>query len=794
MNSHHLSIDDLRKRVEELKSELKAAETLLAELTNSPIIASKTQFSVDEKLQIFSNLFVARRDVYAKRFESKNGNSGYAPVCVNRFKSHICDFRMTKCSACPHRVLDELTENILFKHLSGNISIGVYPLFPGDLCQFLAVDFDKLTFEADVKAFVATCEQYKVPVYIERSRSGNGAHVWFFFEEKISATDARHMGSFLLNKTIDNYPNLLDSYDRLIPNQDQIPIGGFGNLIALPLQKGPRLQGNSVFVNKDFVAYQNQWQFLADIRRISTAKVMTFVPKEHIDEIEAETERWALTQESIPPWEKKDVIKSLQLKEGCKEPLVVTFANKIYFEKTQLSPALQTALMRLASFQNPDFFMRQKQRLNTFGIPKLIYTFDNLDRYLALPRGLFDKVSELLNEHQIAWRLDDKRLSLPTIDVTFKGKLRANQEVALQKLLKNNDGVLSATTAFGKTVVGIAMLAKRNVPTLILVHRTQLAQQWKERLKTFLELEDRQIGLIGAGKFKPTHKIDIAVIQSLSRKERLHDILSHYEMIIVDECHHVAAVSFEMILKESHCRYVLGLSATVTRKDGRHPIVYMQCGPCRHRVNQRQEIRNQPFKHYVLPRPTGCQLSRDLAHFEKVTMAEIYNDLANNKERNEHIVKDIKKALSENRNPVLITARKAHLDSLSDMMQDVPNVFVMQGGMGKKQQKALLEKFFDKHLTESRVLLTTGAFLGEGFDDPRLDTLFLALPVSHGAALIQYAGRLHRIHDQKREVRIYDYRDELIGMTERMFQRRMKKLLSIGYEIEDRCGSINYLW
>lgn len=185
MNSHHLSIDDLRKRVEELKSELKAAETLLAELTNSPIIASKTQFSVDEKLQIFSNLFVARRDVYAKRFESKNGNSGYAPVCVNRFKSHICDFRMTKCSACPHRVLDELTENILFKHLSGNITIGVYPLLPDDLCQFLAVDFDKLTFKADVKAFVATCEQYKVPAYIERSRSGNGAHVWFFFEEKI---------------------------------------------------------------------------------------------------------------------------------------------------------------------------------------------------------------------------------------------------------------------------------------------------------------------------------------------------------------------------------------------------------------------------------------------------------------------------------------------------------------------------------------------------------------------------------------------------------------------------------
>ena len=780
------SITALRRRIQWYKAELQKAEAELYHLLNPPEqnkIKQTSQFSSKEKLAIFAKLFAGRDDVYARRFESKTGKSGYSPVCANRFRSGICDLRNTRCQKCPHRVLEPYTEKAIYQHLTGRQTIGIYPLLPGDLCYFLVVDFDKLSFQKDVQAFMKTCQSHHYPAYIERSRSGFGAHVWFFFEDKVPASAARRMANFLINKTADTYPDLLDSFDRLIPNQDQMPMGGFGNLVALPLQKGPRQQGNSVFVNHEFEPYEDQWAFLSKIERIPLSRLEPFRQKEvGVNDCTQDLDHWQLTEEVVEASTLGND-KQQDLKTGCYQPLKVLIRDQIYFEKIHLSPALQTALMRMASFSNPDFFLRQKRRLNTFGIPKIIYVFEDLERLIAIPKGLLEKVCHLLTTNDIAYELIDQRVTAPHLKLSFKGTLRVPQQVAYEKLIKHEYGVLSASTAFGKTVVGIAVMVKRAVPTLILVHRTELLQQWKERLKTFLDIKERDIGVIGSGKFKQTHKLDIALIQTLSRREKLKELLSHYEMVIVDECHHVAAVSFEKVLKASCCRYILGLSATVVRRDGMHPIIYMQCGSCQHRVNQRQDLQRHPFKHRLIVRSTANVLAKIALEKESLKIAELYNVLSSHVERNRLIVRDIEQALQDGRHPVVITNRKSHIDELVSLLDTQFKAVVLQGGMKKKLLNKTLDDFFNSKDSPPQVLLTTGAFLGEGFDDPRLDTLFLALPVSAGTSLIQYIGRLHRLYDQKREVRVYDYRDETIPMAERMFQRRFKRLLAIGYEV-----------
>jgi superfamily II DNA or RNA helicase len=655
-------------------------------------------------------------------------------------------------------------------------------------CWFLAVDFDKASWQKDAHAFLETCLLLNVPAALERSRSGSGGHVWMFFSEPIPAALARQMGAILLTQTLEHRPEIgLDSYDRLFPSQDTLPKGGFGNLIALPLQKKPRESGNSVFVNEQFDPYPDQWAFLASPRRMSQSDIEAMVKHaEKQDELlgirlpvvdEDSDHPWA-----APPSRKR---KDAPVIGPLPEQLNLVLGNQIYIPKADLTPSLRNRLIRLAAFQNPEFYQAQRMRLSTFGKPRIISCCEDFPKHLGLPRGCMDELLDLLQSLQVKVTLTDERCAGEPLEVQFQGMLRDEQQQAADALQQHEMGVLAASTAFGKTVVAAYLIAKRQVNTLVIVHRRQLLDQWVHALSQFLGLSPKEIGQIGGGKHKPNGKLDVAMIQSLGQQGAVDDIVGNYGHLVVDECHHISAVSFEQMVRQSKAKYLTGLSATVTRKDGHQPIIFMQCGPVRYKVDDRTQAAKRPFEHKVVVRPTNFRLPIYLQNAVAQSIQEVYTLLASNEARNRLIIDDVVAAVQANRFPVLLTERRGHLEALAELLSKRDaHVFVMKGGMGKKQRQQLAEQIANVPSYQPRIILATGRYLGEGFDDERLDTLFLALPISWRGTLTQYAGRLHRLNAAKKEVIIYDYVDFDIPVLAKMYAKRRAGYKAIGYEVE----------
>jgi superfamily II DNA or RNA helicase/very-short-patch-repair endonuclease len=677
-------------------------------------------------------------------------------------------------------------------HLSGHdpegqsFVAGVYPLLQDETCFFLAVDFDKAGWREDAAAFLEACRHLNLPAAVERSRSGRGAHVWFFFEEAIPATLARRLGSHVLTETMERRPDIgLDSYDRLFPNQDTMPQGGFGNLIALPLQRAARKQDNTVFLDDAFVPWPDQWAFLASIRKIGRPQV---------EEIVADAERQGrILGVRLPPSDEGGTEPWTAPPSRRREPPIVgdlpatlelVLGNQIYIAKEGLNPGLRNRLLRLAAFQNPEFYRSQAMRLSTYNKPRVIGCAEDLPHYIGLPRGCLDDVRKVLTELGVGIGICDERHDGSSLEVTFQGELRPEQKTAADAILRHETGVLAATTAFGKTVVAAWLIARRGVNALVLVHRRQLLDQWIERLSTFLDLPAKSIGRIGGGRSRPTGRIDVGIIQSLVRKGVVSDIVADYGHVIIDECHHLSAHSFEQVARQAKARFVLGLSATVTRKDGHHPIIFMQCGPVRHQVNARAQAASRPFEHFVLVQPTPFQPNRNPDLDKRVEFQTLYQELTEDQARTRRICEDVMDAVRNGRSPLILTERNDHLDRFEqELATRVDHVVVLRAGLGKKQWHAINERLAAIPRQEGRVILATGKYIGEGFDDPRLDTLFLTLPISWRGTVAQYAGRLHRIYDGKREVRIYDYADLNVPMLARMFDRRCRGYEAIGYTI-----------
>ena len=755
-----------------------------------------------EKVDLFMSLFTGREDVFAKRWENdKKGSAGYVPVCHSEWLP-LCPKSgggKMKCSECPNQNFARYDTDAVEKHLKGQMTIGAYPMLPDESCRFLAFDFDGKDYsqkdlQRDVSAIRETCVEKDISMAVERSRSGKGIHFWIFFSENIPTSIARKFGSSLITYSMYSHHELpFKTYDRMIPAQDTLPKGGFGNLIALPLQKSPRDQGNSMFLDENFNVYSDQWNYLYNVKKYTLEEIETF-----IKELSPSGELGALRRDSEDekPWEGKKSEPKL-MKFDFPDIVKIVRANLLYIEKSGFSSPALNALKRLAAFRNPEFYKAQAMRLSTFDKPRIISCSDETEQYLCLPRGLEDEICEFLEDNGVQIQLNDETHKGQKIDVMFNGNLRGEQQQAADMLLSYNNGILSATTAFGKTVIGAYLIASCKVNTLILVHRTNLLSQWIERLNEFLIINEKPvieltpkgrerkknvIGQIGGGRNNPSGIIDVAVMQSLVSGDEVKELVKNYGMVIVDECHHVSAFSFEQILKNVAAKYVYGLTATPVRQDGHHPIIYMHCGKIRYRVDAKKQAEARPFEHFLIPRFTRFQKP---AHRDdnKWTITDIYNDIQKSEIRNNLIIQDVISAVGQGRNPIILTERTEHVKYLAGILSThIKNVIALTGGSTQKKSREILQNVANIPADEPFALVATGKYIGEGFDMPRLDTLFLAMPISWKGTVQQYAGRLHRLFDGKEEVQIYDYVDIHVAMLENMYQKRLRGYASIGYK------------
>ena len=621
-----------------------------------------------EKIALFRSLFRGREDVFPKRWEnSRTGKTGYALACGNEWKPRLCGKPRVKCGACPNQAFLPVTDEVITGHLRGRHTIGVYPMLADGTCWFLAADFDKETWRQDVNTFLDVCRSRQVPAAIERSRSGNGGHVWIFFAEPVPAALARRLGALLLTQAMECNPDIgFRSYDRFFPSQDTLPEGGFGNLIALPLQGRPREDGNSLFLDGDFEPLADQWAFLSSLGRLSLAEA-TAIADEASRQGRVMGLRLPVDDDDEEPWSAPPSRRRPppKITGSLPERIDVVLGDQIYIPRAGLPPGLVNRLIRLAAFQNPAFYSAQAMRRSTFGIPRVIACAELLSHHLALPRGCREAMGSLFDDLGIGIDLRDERDPGSPIETAFLGELTLEQKSAAGALLAHETGVLAAATGFGKTVVAASVIAARKANTLVLVHRRHLMDQWTARLETFLDLPASSIGRIGGGKREPGGIVDVGVIQGLVRKNEVDDIVAGYGHFVVDECHHLSAVSFEAVARRAKAKFVLGVSATVTRQDGHHPIVFMQCGPIRFRASAKAQARQRPFRHRAVLRYTGYRLPANMDG-EHLLIQKIYARLAVDEGRNTLIFGDALAALEAGRSPILLTERKAHAERLAN--------------------------------------------------------------------------------------------------------------------------------
>lgn len=759
-------------------------------------------------------MFKGRKDVYSLRSgkpSKKSGKYGYYPPCDNKWNNSLCaktvDYK-AKCSECPNQKYTPLTGDVIYAHLMGvkedcSDVVGLYPVWPDGTCNYLVFDFDNhddssdsLKWQEEANALRAICADNDVPCLVERSRSGKGAHVWIFFEKAISIKKARLFGATLLDKGVESVNQMsFDTYDRMIPAQDKLTAGGLGNLVALPLQGRAVKNGNSVFVDENWQSYYDQWSVLKKTSKLSEAlideKLSSWGNKYSISN--SDTDNNASRQISIDetPWESRTAFENSDAEGSVR----IVLADKVYVDKTGIKPRLQNKIRRLAAYNNPEYFKNQAMGISTLGKPRIVYSGEDTEQFISIPRGCLNKLCENLDAASIIYSVDDKRNNGKEIKVSFKGDLYPEQYDAVQSLSGHDIGVLAAATGFGKTVVGSYLISERKVNTLILVHTSEIMQNWITDLERFLYIDEEYpqyttktgrvktrkslIGRLTGSHNSMTGIIDVAMVSSLGSKDTIKPFVKEYGMVIMDECHHGAAESIEAVLSEVNAKYVYGLTATVKREDGKDKTVLMQFGPVRFKFTAKDKIRLQGMEHVLEPRFTPIVSAK-----EKLTSNEAYELVVKSELRNSMIASDIEACVKQGHTPLVLSKRKAQLDVLFEKVKDkADHVLVLTGGKTQSERKELREQLSSVPENESLILLATGQYIGEGFNCSRLDTLFLAMPIAWDGNVEQYTGRLNRSYDGKSKVTVIDYVDHHIEMFANMYSKRLRTYKRIGYEL-----------
>lgn len=774
-------------------------------------IIPKKEITAEDANQFFS-MFWGRTDLYSQRTIKKStGAVNYYPQCY-RFWKKGCPMyhgKSINCGMCDNPAFKELKKEQIISHLLGRKVdatdvIGVYPLLPDDTCRFIVFDFDNHEKGAEKQDYANTddawkdevdslreiCEMNGIDALIERSRSGRGAHLWILFQNKIDAVLARKFGNALLRKGAESV-NLKSFrfYDRMLPMQDHMPKGGFGNLIALPLQGQALKDGNSAFVDINWNAYPDQWEVLSNTQKLSEKFIKNKLKEwnqQNPFEIQDKTDE--------KPWEKTKCFHS----EDIDGVMHITLADAVYIDTLNLKPRLQNQIRELAAFPNPIFYKNQAMGLSNFENNRYIYLGKDKNGYIRIPRGLQEQLVEKSSEAGIELRIEDRRCNGQHINVAFNGQLRDAQVSAVKALEERATGILNAATAFGKTVVCCNMIARKQVNTLILLQSSSLLEQWVNAIERFLSIDEELpeyqtpsgrirrrksvIGRLQGAHDSTTGIIDIAMVGSVCKKGEYHKRLKNYGMVILDECHHAASNTIVGVLEEVCAKYVYGVTATPFRGDGREKINYMLLGAISYKFTSKDRAKEQGIEHLVYPRFTRAVAPR--FSNEKMHPNEAYSIIRENEDRDNLIINDVKKCIDGGRTPVILSKYVDHSIRLYERLDGYANrTFLLSGSNSKKEHRETLQQMKELQPDESMILIATGKLLGEGFDFPRLDTLIMAMPVAWKGVVEQYAGRLNRDYDGKKKVLIYDYVDSHIPMFDRMYYKRLKAYKQIGYDI-----------
>jgi len=711
--------------------------------------------STSEKIQIFRDLFKGREDVFAVRWEKRDGSaSGYTPVCLNEWKQGLCNkLQRKKCKDCGNKAYAQFSDYYAEQHLRGNKCYGIYPLLEGNASYFIVADFDGESWQKDAVSFIKKCQKYYLPAYLERSRSGKGGHVWLFFEDKYPAYKSRSIAIKILNesKIIDQFEKE-DAFDRLFPNQDIHSGGGFGNLIALPLQGISRNIGNTIFLNwkGNFEPFTDQWKHLSGVKKISS---------EELDKI-------------FETLTKKDE----KTNKTSKSKLELNLGEQIFIDKNTLPGVVVNFLRDSLNFANLEFTIKKKMGVSVYGLEKYFKLIDNQDNKIAIPRGFLKELVEFLNQESIKFEITDARKKLKSVKFEASHKLFDYQKETVDDILDSENGLLVAPPGSGKTIIGLDIVAKLKQPTLILVHKKQIFNQWLDRIEGFLNIPKREIGQYVSNKKKFGNKITVAMVQTLNRLENIEELKDKFGLVIVDECHHMPARMFRNVITRLNPFYLYGFTATPERKNNDERLIFIYLGEILHTIEKDFGITKKEkvgSSSELVIRDTDLQIPFKVKtdNFQMLTKIIIFDS-----NRNTQIIDDIIIEAEKGKKCLVLTERKEHIEVLSCYLKKEYEVIELIGDLTEKQKREKIQQIEGGNF---QIILATGQLIGEGTDFQGLDCLFLVFPFAFQGKLTQYIGRIQR--GVESGGRIYDYRDKKVEYLERFFKKRKKYYEKNGY-------------